>query len=694
MTFDLLTLRSPAAPASLVLTLIVLAGCGSGEGVAPSENAAADRPADAARPTADATATVDARALQSPPVFDGESLSGWQPVGGAEWTVEDGAIVATVADGDGWLVLDSVYGDTGISLDFECEDCRPGIMIRSQAQGDVTSGVFLELAGPTAGSLFRLAFDADGREVSREPMPAYDLQTITESPGYLVTGGCAPIPCAGIGEAHGGGGGSAGRIVDPSAFALHPETPNTVLFSAGGDAITGNFNGTRLPNTRMDGGPGHGKIAVRVAGPAGARLRITGIAVRDYTVRVAGLAPEITDPRFRKLHLTDLFYAEGVSVGDINRDGHQDVVAGPFYYLGPDFVEAREIYPAVTINVAGAEYPGGPPTSQMGAITHGSYPPAFMSWVYDFNDDEWPDVFMVMAFGPRPTFSGHVWINPREERRNWDNTMVIPLITNEANQFVDVDGDGRPELTMQLATLSNWSDAQVGYASADWSDPTKPWTFTPVSEKGRWSGHGLATGDVNADGRLDLVTPVGWFEQPANLHGGRWTRHEARFGNGGADIYVYDVNGDGRPDVVTSLAAHGPGLSWFEQGEDGSFTEHRVMDSPDARASPDEVAFTELHALTLADIDGDGLKDIVTGKRWYSHGYRFDDETDLHDPPVMYWFRLSRAADGTAQYTPNLINNRSGVGVQIVAADVDGNGTQDVLTSARKGTIVFFNNGR
>jgi hypothetical protein len=658
----------------------VLSGLSSS--CARSEPAAAAAAAEPPRPVV---------RVASPAVFDGKSLNGWRPIGGAQWKAEGGDLVGIVTNGQGWLVLDQVYGDTGVELSFECDKCEPGVMIRSTTEANRTSGVFFELTGPNAGSLFRVVLDENGREISRKPMPRYTAQVVAEGPKYLITGGCPPVPCTGIRDAHGGGAGSPGSIVAQGAMALRTGTPNTLLFSAGGgNVLTGTFNGTRIPNTIMDDGSMHGRVALKVGGPAGATLRVKRVFVRDYTLRVAGVQPEFTDPRFRKILLSDIFYAEGVGAGDLNRDGHMDVVAGPFYYLGPDFQEARELYLPATINIAGSEYPGGHPTPQVGAITHGNYPPSFMSWVYDFNNDGWNDVFKVMSFGPRPTFSGHIFVNPKGERRHWDNYEVVPLITNEANQFVDVDGDGKPELTMQLATRSNWSDAQVGYSKPDWSDPLKPWTFVPVSGKQTWSGHGLATGDVNGDGRLDLVSPLGWFEQPAKGTTGPWTYHQARYGNGGADIYVYDVNGDKRPDIITSLAAHGPGLAWFEQKADGSFEQHTIMRAPADRTSPDELAFTELHALTLADIDGDGLQDIVTGKRWWSHGYRYDEENDLEHPPVIYWFKLNRSG-GKVEYTPHLVNNYSGVGVQLITADIDGNGKPDVLQSARKGTAIFLN---
>jgi hypothetical protein len=195
-------------------------------------------------------------------------------------------------------------------------------------------------------------------------------------------------------------------------------------------------------------------------------------------------------------------------------------------------------------------------------------------------------------------------------------------------------------------------------------------------------------GDVNGDGRLDLVLNDGWWEQPASPADTPWKSHKFKFSHdkGGAQMFVEDLSGDGKPDIITSLNAHGWGLAWFEQQSPEKFQEHKIMG--DRTELPRyKVAFTQPHALEWADIDGDGLQDVVTGKRLWAHGPKGDIEPNAE--PVVYWFRQVREPGPATRFVPMLIDEQSGVGVQIRVVDVNADGLPDVLTTSKLGTFLF-----
>ncbi|HEY1599501.1 MAG TPA: VCBS repeat-containing protein [Pirellulales bacterium] len=375
-----------------------------------------------------------------------------------------------------------------------------------------------------------------------------------------------------------------------------------------------------------------------------------------------GAEPELD--RFRVVPLSDVYYSEGANVGDIDGDGVTDAVYGPYWFRGPDFAEKHEIYAVKPQPVE-------------------RYADHFFCWVYDFNGDGHQDVF-VAGFPGTP---GFVYENPGPDGldKHWPKHQVIDSVANESPQLVDIVGDQRPELVCT-------HDGYYGYATIDWSKPLQPWVFHNVSDQvaPKPFGHGLGIGDINNDGRQDIIANNGWFEQPASLaENGKWTFHEVAFAPaGGAEMYAYDVDGDGDNDVITSLAAHEFGLAWFEQrrqGERIEFTPHLIM----GRAPSDNrygLVFSELHSVNLADIDGDGLKDIVTGKTYYSH-HKQAPQWDAG--AVVYWFKLARTKDGI-DWIPFRAADDTGIGRQLTVADVNGDDLPDMIVGGMKGAHVLL----
>lgn len=393
---------------------------------------------------------------------------------------------------------------------------------------------------------------------------------------------------------------------------------------------------------------------------------------------------------FEKVQLTDQFWSEGAHYADLNRDGRMDIISGPFWYEGPDFTRRHEYRPATatfTRTLDGQEetIPG----YEGGLGTRNAYSDHFFTWTHDFNGNGWTDILVVGMPGENA-----FWFeNPQGKDGHWKRHLALDVPDNESPMFADLTGDGRPELICN-------SKGYFGYARPDASNPEQPWTFHPISPNNKYHRytHGLGIGDVNGNGRMDILEMTGWWERPASLEGDPvWTYHPYPFcppttpdvAVGGAQMFAYDVNGDGLNDVITAIAAHGYGLAWYEQiRENGHITfRPHVFMNREPRENPYGVCFSQVHALDLVDIDGDGIKDLVTGKRFWAHGPEGDPEPNA--PAVLYWFRLVRSNGDTVDWVPHLIDDDSGVGTQVVAGDVTGNGYPDVIVGNKKGTFLF-----
>lgn len=404
------------------------------------------------------------------------------------------------------------------------------------------------------------------------------------------------------------------------------------------------------------------------------------LAATSLTLQVAG--EEIQT--FKRIQLSDQFWSEGANFADLNNDGIKDIISGPWWWEGPDFTKRHEIYaPATTFQLK-----LGPMTSIAvpgfeGTLgTANKYSDNFFVWPCDFNHDGWMDI-LVVGFPGQDTS----WFeNPKGKDQPWTRHKIFDETDNESPLFTDLTGDGKPELVCI-------TKGRYGYASPDWSAPEKPWVFHPISPDNKYGNftHGMGVGDVNGDGRMDLLEKDGWWEQPESLVGDPvWKFHKLPMGSGGSQMFAYDVNGDGLNDIITGLAAHAFGLAWYEQyRENGEikFREHLIMGKT-PRDNKYGVKFSELHAIDLVDMNGDGLKDIVTGKRFWSHG-RIGDP-DRNDLAVLYWFQLVRNADKTVDFIPHLIDDNSGVGTQVVVGDVNGDGLADIVVGNKKGTFVHL----
>jgi len=352
-------------------------------------------------------------------------------------------------------------------------------------------------------------------------------------------------------------------------------------------------------------------------------------------------------PKFTKALIDPFNRCEACSVFDVENDGTLDIVCGEYWYKGPDFTARNKI---------------------CDLVYDGDYVYDFCDYPMDVNGDGYSDIITGSWWD-----GGLFWReNPGAAAGLWKTHKIMDLTNVETIRFFDIDGDGKAEI------FPNCPGEPPFFVKL------KDGKFTKhvIGEKN--AGHGLGIGDVDGDGIPEVIVPGGIYKMKnGDPYCGLWDVSDApatSYFGWSVPVIVYDVNGDGVNDLIIGNG-HGYGLFWYEQKiEDGKRTwvEHAI-----------DGAWSQYHDIQLADIDGDGVPEIITGKRFKAHNG--NDPGDDGAVFVCYYkFRDKTMYRHVIDYgSPS--DGNSGVGIYFWLADLNGNGKPDIVAPGKEGLYLFKN---
>ncbi|MCL2158735.1 MAG: VCBS repeat-containing protein [Oscillospiraceae bacterium] len=350
---------------------------------------------------------------------------------------------------------------------------------------------------------------------------------------------------------------------------------------------------------------------------------------------------------------------EACSAADFDNDGKLEIVCGEYMYSGPGFAKKTKICEIKD---------------------NGDYIEDFSDYPLDVNGDGYLDIV-----------TGSWWSNGIFWRENpgpggglWKTHKIVDCTNVETIRYFDIDACGTVEIFPNCPSEPQFFLKLL-----------KDSTGKPTGEFARYqigslpAGHGLGFGDIDGDGKTDIILAGGWLKQPDDVYSPDWKYHDdfKDFGVPGTCVpmLVHDVNGDGINDLIVG-AGHGFGLWWFEQkvSADGKreFIKHDI-----------DLLCSQYHDMQLADMDGDGEPELVTGARYFAHcGH---DPGEL-GPIGSYIFKIKRTPAGSIVFDRHTLDYgppeaASGLGIYFWLCDLTGNGRLDIVAPGKEGLYVFMN---
>ena len=347
------------------------------------------------------------------------------------------------------------------------------------------------------------------------------------------------------------------------------------------------------------------------------------------------------------IHRLGTDHAEGITTVDMNGDGKSDILSGAYWYENP--------------GAQGGEWRRHQ-FRQVKIV--GEFVSDCGEWAVDVNHDGAPDVVTTGWMT-----DGLYWYeNPKKSDAMWQAHLITHTVETEGGWMEDINGDGKPDLA-----LGHYGRSGVIWVDFAGSEPK-------VHKLGghEEDGHGIGMADIDGDGKTDVLTPYGWF-QNIDANQDKWQWHgDYKLGETGFPIIGYDVNKDGKMDLIYGRG-HSYGLYWMEQQGDSSnrhWTKHTIDES-----------FSQVHVLKLVDLDGDGQPELLAGKRYRGHNGK---DPGSYDPLVIYYYKIDTKAGAFTRY-PISVNGTAAAGTQFVVQDLDGDGDVDIATAGKTG-VHFYEN--